>query len=141
MERDFIDYDHLLWTKPQWEHSKASKALRRHPALIRPLDRLVHEEKHRETPPVPLLGHYAITRTLSTFKGGHTPLQSIDSLQISIEEASRNPKAHVIEKHLAELVIWTLDLAKPYWATSPDEPQRTVVDLGQHRQQRNETKT
>lgn len=32
----------------------------------------------------------------------------------SIEQSVNHPKAHVIEKHLADLAIWAIDLQRPF---------------------------
>lgn len=45
-----------------------------------------------------------------------TPIKSVESLMLSIEQAANHPKAHIIEKHLAELAVWALDLQRPFIA-------------------------
>jgi len=127
------DKDHLLWTEAHWSSTPDARALRTIPSLIVELDRDDHEAKHHETPPVPLLGHYAIRRTLNTYEPGSNPIESLDNLMLAIEQAANSPKAHIIEKHLAELAIWALDLQHPFVALSPQMRTSSIIDLGEHR--------
>lgn len=120
MER--FDRDHLLWTQSQWSSSPLAESIRTEPTLIARLDRRTHEEKHKYTPPIPLLGHYALQRVRANYVPGSTPLESIDHLIMAINTAKSLPKAHQVEKELADLVMHSLTLAKPYWAESPDQP-------------------
>lgn len=134
MER--FDRDHAFWTETHWKSEKRANTLRTMGSLIIRLDRLTHEVKHRETPPIPLLGYYTLGRVLQTYEPGRTPIESIDNVQLAIEQAANTPQTHDIEKHLAELTVWALDLGKPYWRQSPDEPTATVIDLGGYRNQK-----
>lgn len=127
MER--IDRDHIFWTEPHWRSTKEAAALRSTPSLIIPLYRDVHEEKHKNTPPVPLLGFHTLRRTLQIYEPGSTPIQSLDNVMLAIEQAANNPNAHIIEKHMAELAIWALDLQHPFIAESPRQPGATVIDI------------
>jgi len=134
---ELVDKDHFLWSRPQWEHSVPARKLRRLPSLSALMYRDVHEAKHKETPPVPLLSHYTIVRALNCYEPGETPIDSLDNLMEAIDNASNSPKAHEIEKHLAELAIWTLDLQRPYIEQSPEQPSlATVIDLGSYRDRR-----
>jgi len=126
------DKDHLLWTESHWSSTPDAQALRTTPSLIVELDRDDHEEKHRTVPPVPLLGHYAIRRTLNVYEPGRNPVESLDNLLSAIEQSANHPKAHIIEKHLAELAIWALDLQHPFVALSPQMRTSGIIDLGEH---------
>lgn len=128
-----VDRDHVFWTETQWAGDKTANKLRTMGSLIIRLARFTHEAKHRETPPIPLLGYDTLIRTLQRYEPGGTPLKSIDNVMSAIEVAADTPKAHPIEKHLAELAIWAIDLGRPYWAESPDEPGATIIDLAEYR--------
>lgn len=107
------DSHHLLHNKQEWSLRPDAKTLREHPSLIFPITRAEHNEIHKHYPAVPLLGYYALQRTLAMYEPGDTPVESIDNLMKSMEHAANHPKAHIIEKHLAELAIWAIDLQKP----------------------------
>lgn len=110
------DSHHVLHNKQEWSLRPDAKALREHPSLLVRLDRSEHNEIHRECPAVPLLGYHALQRTLSFYEPGHNTIQSVDNLMKAMEHAANHPKAHIIEKHLAELAIWSIDLQKPFIA-------------------------
>lgn len=131
MER--IDRDHAFWTEQHWTSTKEANTLRTMGSLIIRLERSTHEAKHRDTPAIPLLGYHVLKSTIALYEPGKTPLESISNVQLAIEHAANSPRAHDIEKHQAELAIWALDLGKPYWKQSPDEPLATVIDLNTYR--------
>lgn len=133
MNKPRFDKDHVLWTEQHWSSNKAANQLRTQSSLIIQLDRDTHEAKHRTVPPVPLLGHYALNKTLRLYEPGSTPIRSIDNLLSAIEVAANAPRAHEIEKYLAELAIWAIELQKPFIALSPDEPSARVIDLSGYR--------
>ena len=110
----FRDDHHILHNRQEWELRPNAKRLRQTPSLIARLERPLHDEIHRECPPVPLLGHYALERTVRLFEAGSTTLESMDNLMLAIEQSSQHPKAHDIEKHLAELAVWAIDLQRPF---------------------------
>lgn len=110
------DSHHLIFNKQEWSLRPDAKTLREQPSLIFSLSRSEHNEIHRNVPAVPLLGYHALQRTLAMYEAGDTPIQSIDNLMTAMEHAANHPKAHIIEKHLAELAIWAVDLQKPFIA-------------------------
>jgi len=131
-----FDKHHLLFTEQHWSSNKTAQALRTQQSLIIRLSREVHEENHRQNPAVPLLGYYTLSRTLSMYEPEKTPLASAESLMTAIEIAANHPRAHDIEKNLAELAIWAIDLQRPFIKNSPDEPRANVIDLTTYRTER-----
>jgi len=122
----FRDAHHILHNKQEWSLRPESKALRETSSLVVRLDRPLHEELHRECPAVPLLGIHALERTLRTYEGHSSHLVSMEHLMTAIEQSANHPKAHIIEKHLAELAIWSIDLQRPFVADGL-QPLRTVL--------------
>lgn len=111
-----IDRHHIVHERREWSLRPEANFIRESPGLILPIEREAHNELHRNCPAVPLLGYHALLRTRSLFEEGDDQLQSTEHLMTAIEQASKHPKAHIIEKHLAELAVWSLDLQRPYIA-------------------------
>ena len=132
VQKPRYDLDHLFWTEAQWASQTLANAIRSHRTTKARLDRDTHEAKHRETPPVPLLGYYALNKINQVYIPGRTPLETIDNVMLAIEAAEQMAKAHPFERELAGIALRTVDLARPYWALSPDQPHPTVIDLGEH---------
>lgn len=112
----FQDRHHLLSPRQEWRLRPEAKALREDRSLIVRLDRSEHNEIHRHCPPVPLLGFYALQRVNKLYEPGDTPLESIENLMQSIEASAKHPRVHEIEKQLAGLAVWSLDLQRPFIA-------------------------
>lgn len=131
-----FDRDHIFWREKDWSATKEANTIRTMGSLIIRLDRWTHEEKHRNTPPIPLLDYYTLVSVPKFYEPGRTPIESVENIQTAIEMAANTDKTHDIQKHLAELAIWALDLGKPYWRQSPDQPSATVIDLNAYRESR-----
>lgn len=114
MARKYEDNHHILFNRQEWELRSESKLLRQTPSLIPRLDREVHEELHRACPAVPILGYYALFRTLRSFEESDDTLESVDSLMFAIEAAGNSPKAHPIERSIGELAVQAIDLQRPF---------------------------
>lgn len=112
----FHDRHHIIYDKSSWTSRPEAKALREDPSLIIRLDRLEHNEIHRFGTALPLLGYYALTRVQRDYEPGPTPLRSVENLMGAIEHSSEHPKTHPIQKQLAELAVWALDLQRPFIA-------------------------
>lgn len=112
----FRDNHHILHDRVSWTSRPEAKALREDRSLIVKLDRSEHNEIHRHTVAVPLLGYRALVRTRREYEAGNTPLESIENLMAAIEVAQKHPRAHPIERELAGLAIWSLDLVRPFVA-------------------------
>lgn len=102
-----------MWTSRQWSAEPIGKRLREQSSLIFTISRENHERIHKETPPVPLLGYYALLSTLHNYEPAYNPVKDIDGLCGAIEKATRTPRAHQIERDLAGLAIEAIQLQKP----------------------------
>ena len=112
----FRDAHHSLFNRQEWSMRPEAKKLRETPTLITKMERSDHDLIHRHCPPVPLLGYYALVRTLHTFQEGDNSLESIENLMRAIEKSSTHPKTHEIERRLSDLAVWSLDLQRPFIA-------------------------
>lgn len=119
------DAHHILHHRQEWTLRREAESLRESPPLVPRMNREAHNELHRDVPPVPLLGHYALLRTVRSYEPAYgDTMTSVDNLMFAIEEATRSPKAHQIEKDIAWLAINAIDLQRPYLRDDvADRPQ------------------
>jgi len=122
-----IDKHHILHDRVSWEARPQSKLLRSTPSLVPALDRDVHNEIHANCPPVPTLGYHALTRVLREFQPSANTLDTVDDLMFSINEASKHPKAHDIERQLCQLAIQAIDLQRPILKSGIVVQHRRIV--------------
>lgn len=109
-----MDKHHIMW--PRQEHSlrPAGLRLRVTPSLVPKIDREVHTELHRLTPPVPALGYHALNILKRDFQPEGDTIDDLDQLMRRIEEALKRPRAHEIEREMGALTIMALELQKPF---------------------------
>lgn len=105
---------HILHNRQEWTLRDDAKNLRERRTLIVPMERDLHNDIHSTCPAIPLLGYHALARTRAAFEEGRTPLQSLDNLMVAIEQSAQHPKAHALEKSLAELAVMAIDLQRPF---------------------------
>lgn len=110
----FKDRHHIIHGRREWEARPEAKSIRETPSLIVRMDREDHTELHRNCPAIPLLGYHALMRTRQLYEENENPLKSMENLMTAIEKASTHPKTHPVEKGLAELAVWAIDLQRPY---------------------------
>lgn len=110
MERHHMSYDRLSHTA-----RKEARTIRNTPELIPYLAHDPHRELHAALPAVPVLGFHALQRVLSDFYPvrGDT-LGTLDNLLFAIEAAKQHPKAHDLERSLADLAIMGYELQRPF---------------------------
>lgn len=109
------DRDHLLYYRADWEARADNKRLRRIQWLIPPLDRDVHEAKHREIAFVPVLGRFVASKVYRDYlpiKGDY--IASLDSLVGTISEATLDLRLPSDERSYAEATIDALQRQRPY---------------------------
>lgn len=111
---NFMSNHHILHTEAQWNSSPLSKRLRENPSLQIKLPMPNHVELHKNAPHVPLLGPHALLLVAKEFEPEHNHQRSIDSLLRAIEKSAHHPRAHVLEKSLAQLAIWSIEEQIPY---------------------------
>lgn len=109
-----IDRHHLLFSDRRWSSDDQALALRSDHTLIPRLDRGVHEALHRECAEVPLLGHLALMYVNDSFVGDNNPLKSLDNLSQAIEASAQRPNMHLIDRELAYLAAYSLQMQKPF---------------------------
>ena len=109
-----IQRHHLLFNRRAWSSYKEGQSLRETPSLIIPMEHEAHAELHRNVPIVPLLGYYGLVNVRNRFVPTGDHRTDIEGLQRSIEQSTKHPRSHRLEKGLAELAIHAIDLQKPY---------------------------
>lgn len=109
-----VDVHHILFNRQEWTLRPDAESLREQTLLKPKMDREIHNELHRNCPPVPLLGYYALFRVHRDFEVGDDTFETIDNLLGAIELANKSPKSHSIERSLGELTIQAIDLQRPY---------------------------
>lgn len=105
---------HIMHEGWAWTARPDAKRLRDTQSLIPRIPRDVHNELHAHCPHVPLLGSYALRSINSIFVPTGDTLKDMDEIMSCIERASRNPRAHMVERDLAGLAIEAIDLQRPY---------------------------
>lgn len=108
------DRHHILHSKQEWSLRPYARQLRGTPSLIPTLERDAHEALHRNCPPVPLLGQWALQGTVMRFTPSGDTFKDIDHLLSCIERATRGERFHPLERELAGLAIEAVDLQRPY---------------------------
>lgn len=101
---------------PRQEHSLRPQSLyiRESPSLIPLMERDAHTALHAECPAVPVLGYHALARIVRDFDPSDDVFRSIDSLMTAIETSAAHPKAHELERKLAEIAVQSLELQRPF---------------------------
>lgn len=121
---------HVLHEATAWNSRPDAAKLRGEPTLIPRIDREAHDELHMQCPHVPLLGSYALRSVASLFRPGRDTLDSIDLLLLAIEGGTRHPRAHLIERQLAELSIHAIESQVPILKDAlPLQQNATVIDI------------
>lgn len=122
---------HVMHEATAWSSRDEAQRIRTTQSLIPRIDRDAHNHLHDVCPHVPLLGSYALRSVAQSFgNGGRNTLESIDLLMLSIEEAIRHPKAHLLEKQLGQLTIAALELQVPILREAViSDDHLTVVDM------------
>lgn len=108
------DGHHVLHYKQEWRLRPEAKKIREHESLIPTIDRSLHNEIHKECPPVPMLGYHALKRTGILWVPSRDTLESIDNLLFAIDRATQTPRTHRIERELGLLTIEAIELQKPF---------------------------
>jgi hypothetical protein len=120
----FFDRHHLLYYDKQWSALPETSRLRSEPRNNVLMQRFGHTILHREVCFVPVLSPHmakSVLNELRAYPDNENPLINLDNLQSSINYAKTYPRTTEIEKRVAELAIYALDLQKPfikdYWAS------------------------
>lgn len=114
MRRVRRDNHHIIFNRQEWSLRNDARSIREHPSLIVNMERSLHEEIHASCPAVPLLGHAALQIVRANWTPDNNHLRSMDNLLFAIDSVSVHPRAHPIEKALAQLVSQAVELQRPY---------------------------
>lgn len=121
---------HFLFPERQWESQPAQREMRQMRQSTAYMDKHAHVELHRDISCVPLLSHHVAMCALGRLRDNEptsNPIERIEHLQRAIEQSANVPRADRIERELAELAVYSLELQKPYLLT--DVPMAEVIDL------------
>lgn len=106
---------HILHNRKEWTLRPEARKLRETPSLIPVLGTwAIHKELHDNCPPVPCLGYNGLLQAYKNFEPTDDTFTSVDNLLFAIEKASHHPKAHPVERELAQLAVEAIDLQRPY---------------------------
>lgn len=105
---------HILFHKRLHEANKDNSELRTRSGLIVRLDVDAHDELHRHCPGVPPLDIYMARRVKSIIVPSTDPLEAVDNFCYAVEEASKSPKSHAIERGLGQLSIEAVRIQVPF---------------------------
>lgn len=111
---NFNDEHHILHHRQEWELREDGKKLRDTLALRPVIFRGMHNEIHRDCPPIPLLGYHALAQVRKHFQPTFDTFETIDRLCFAIEKAGWHERSHPIERDLGELAIEAIRLQIPY---------------------------
>lgn len=123
---------HILFNRKAWSANDELNTLRSDSQLIVPLEHDEHLELHQSISHVPPLSYHIARRALHTFDSyEHTDdhLEATERLQRSIEGAARHPRADMIEREIAWLATYALEIQKPFIETQTDN---VYIDLGHY---------
>lgn len=105
---------HTLFCGSPWESMPQTRKLRRLPSLIVPMDKQVEEALHQEISTIPVLDHFTAVHTYNNYEASNTYIGSIHNLMRAIEIGSNHRKSTRLEKQLAQLTIYALELQVPF---------------------------
>lgn len=106
---------HILERRSDWTSNQIASSLRKTSELTPEIWQPAHNELHRNCPIVPLLGYRALELVKANFEPANdNTMKSIDRLLCTINQVSNNPDMHIIERHLAELAMHSIELQVPY---------------------------
>lgn len=106
---------HHIMNSARVHNSYEPSAYIRSVMLVRNMPRHLHEELHRKTATVPLLGYHALQRVAREMKPYYEdPLDSIDDFSFAVDLANKHPKAKRVERMLGELTVETVREQIPF---------------------------
>lgn len=109
-----IDRHHVLYNAREWECRPQYKEVRTNSGLIIPMDREVHNELHRNTSAVPVIGYHAIQLVRKNFEQGDTHLETVDNLLSSLDHVEKSTKLSKTERALAAIALECVEDQVPY---------------------------
>ena len=125
-----MERHHFMFPASLHEAQSASRELRQMSRSTGYLDHDSHVELHQSISGVPVLSHYVALGALKHVRDSFipdNPVERIEDLQRAIEVSMRQPRADRIEREIAELAVYALDIQKPFFDDAL--PTRLVVPL------------
>jgi len=105
---------HILFERTAWMSRPDAARVRSARSLIPIIDRVDHDVLHEHCPPVPLLGAYALRSIAQDFVPQDDTFKTIDALLAAIHAASLHPRAHQLERRLADVAIESIELQRNF---------------------------
>lgn len=114
LQTKFADNHHLM--NPRRIHCLYPPGRQIREALVaRGLWRPMHDELHKYTSPVPLLGYQALVAVASNMQTRYDDIfDGIDDFSMAVEESNRHPKALPRDRELGQHVIECVRDQIPY---------------------------
>lgn len=114
MSRVRFDRHHINHGRLEHELRPESRMIRETPSLVPLMDRGIHTELHKHCPTVPVLGYHALMLVARDYNPTDDTFESIDNLMLAIESAAKHPRAHELERRMADIVVESLELQRPF---------------------------
>ena len=105
-----FNHHHTMFERVAWQSS--NEALRLRNSIITPMPIGLHQELHRECPPVPLLDHLSVVKAERAYRPGNDTITSIDRLIGAIETTTK--RGHVVSQEVGYLAMEALELQIPF---------------------------
>ena len=105
-----FNHHHSVFERVAW--SSSNEALRIRNSIITPFPVGLHQELHRECPPVPLIDHTSLVQAERAFRPASDTLLSIDRLIGAIEATTK--RGHPISQEIGQLAMEALELQRPF---------------------------
>jgi len=105
-----FNHHHSVFERVAWQSS--NEALRIRNSIITPTPIALHQELHRECPPVPLLDHTSLVQAERAYRPANDPIQSIDRLIGAIETTTK--RGHPVSREVGFLAMEALEVQKPF---------------------------
>lgn len=105
---------HILHERAAWTANKDNLKLRNSLGLVATMDIYAHRELHRQCPSVPPLSTYLASLARMGYMPHPDPMRAMDNFMFAVQEASKHPRTHRIDRSLAQLTIGAVELQRPF---------------------------
>ena len=109
-----MEKHHGAFDRLSWSARKEGRYIRNNPANIYWVEHDPHHELHDAVPIVPVLGWHALQQVAAEWHPSIDPATNLDRLILAIERSKQHPRAHQIERDLADLTIQAFELQRPF---------------------------
>jgi hypothetical protein len=105
-----FNHHHTMFERVAWQSS--NEALRLRNSIITPMPIGLHQELHRECPPVPLLDHLSLVQAERAYSPSGDTINNIERLLGAFETTTK--RGHVVSRELGLLAMEALELQIPF---------------------------